>query len=182
MLEGERGGVEPHGPAEPSVPADAEEAFLPPPEPPSVEPESQAGSAGVDEDFEPTSTLGSAEEVPDRLREQLEEGRRKLRKGQILGAELAFRRALAVRQGNPLALAGLARVYLARGKLDRARAFAERAVQQAPYQAPYRVLLGDVLRLASESQAAESEYRFASRLNPSKAIDRADRSLPTNPF
>jgi predicted negative regulator of RcsB-dependent stress response len=81
-----------------------------------------------------------------------------------------------------LALAGLARVYLARGKLDRARAFAERAVQQAPYQAPYRVLLGDVLRTASESQAAESEYRLASRLNPSKPIDRADRSLPTNPF
>ncbi len=96
-------------------------------------------------------------------------------------AERAFLDALALRTGQPAALAGLARVRLARGDLEQARTLAERAVDGAPYQASYHVTLGDVLRLAGETSAADAQYEFASRLSPKPALA-ARGPLPPNPF
>lgn len=143
---------------------------------PSPLPSVKSGDAGVDErpdsaPLEPARVARDAHKSR-RLKQHLADGQRLLRHDQLENAELAFRQALALRRNHPQALAGLARLYLAKGDIDRAREFAQAAVDRAPHQAPYRVVLGDVLSVASDPQGAEAEYRLATRLKPSTQHDR----------
>jgi tetratricopeptide (TPR) repeat protein len=79
-------------------------------------------------------------------------------------AAAAYRRVLAVREHEPAALSGLARVQLARGQLDEARALAQLAVAVAPDQAGAHLALGDVLRAQGARAPAELQYELAARL------------------
>jgi tetratricopeptide (TPR) repeat protein len=125
----------------------------------------------------PVVERASAEDLMARVRD----GRRALNNRRYDEAERAFRSVLEQRSGHPAALAGLAKVSMSRGQLDQAQQFAERAVQSAPYQASYHLVLGDVLRASGNSAGAQTEYDLAGQLRPGKGNE-GDRAIPPNPF
>jgi hypothetical protein len=124
---------------------------------------------------EPTITSSARAD----LMELVKDGRRLLRSRHLDEAESAFRLVLDQRSNQPAALAGLAKVSMARGKVDEARNYAERSVASAPYQASYHYVLADVLRASGDTTASQTEYELAARLSPNH---RADDVLPPNPF
>lgn len=123
------------------------------------------------------SGVASAEES---LRDTLRAGRRALNQRKLDQAESAYQSVLADRKRHPGALAGMARVSLARGDLDEALRFAHLAVESAPSHAVYHLTLADVLRARAETAAADLEYEMAARLG--QPVDRAAKALPENPF
>lgn len=133
---------------------------------------------------EEPSTMAQADSAVknEELLARVRDGRRYVVQKRYEEAEAAFREVLAKRPRHPGALAGLARVSLVRGNLDEALSLAERAVQAAPYQAAYHVVLGDVLRASGNSLAAQTEYDLAQQLKPERKFDAAERALPPNPF
>jgi tetratricopeptide (TPR) repeat protein len=118
---------------------------------------------------------------PEDLMSRVRDGRRAFNNRRYEEAERAFRSVLDQRSGHPAALAGLAKVSMIRGQLDQAQQFAERAVQSAPYQASYHLVLGDVLRASGNSAGAQTEYDLAGQLRPGKGNE-TDRAIPPNPF
>lgn len=115
------------------------------------------------------------------VRTALRTGRRALMHNRVEDAEAAYGSILAHRPRHPGALAGLARVGLARGDLDTAYKFAQQAVRFAPAHAVYHTTLADVLRARGETAGADLEYETAARLSK-KPLDRAAKMLPENPF
>lgn len=120
----------------------------------------------------------ASEEV---LHETLRKARRLLNQHRLDEADAAYSQVLSVRSRHPGALAGRARVQLARGELDRALELAQTAVRSAPAHAVYHVTLADVLRARGEPDAADVELAMAERLSQ-KPVDRAAKLLPDNPF
>ncbi len=113
--------------------------------------------------------------------ETLLSARRSLKKYKLDEAEAAYRSVLRGRTGHPGALAGMARVAMARGDLDGALRLAKLAVAAAPSHAVYHLTLAEVLRLRSESAAAEAEFVIAERLSGTR-VDRGVRGLAANPY
>jgi Flp pilus assembly protein TadD len=107
--------------------------------------------------------------------------RRLLKARRFEEAESAFRSVLDQRSTHPAALSGLARVELARGHLEDALHYAERAVRSAPYQGAYHLVLGDALKANGDVQNSQTEYALAKELSP-HGMDEAERALPANPF
>lgn len=114
------------------------------------------------------------------LHDALRSGRRALNQQKLDQAEAAYQSVLVDRKRHPGALAGMARVSMARGDLDEALRFAQLAVESAPSHAVYHLTLADVLRARAETAAADLEYEMAARLG--QPVDRAAKALPENPF
>ena len=115
------------------------------------------------------------------LMAEVRSARRLLKARRFEEAEAAFRAVLDQRSTHPAALSGLARVELARGHLEDALHYAERAVRSAPYQGAYHLVLGDALKANGDVQNSQTEYALAKELSP-RGMDEAERSLPANPF
>jgi predicted Zn-dependent protease len=118
--------------------------------------------------------------VPD-LMSEVRAGRRFLKARRFDEAEATFRAVLEQRSTQPAALSGLARVELARGHLEDALHYAERAVRAAPYQGAYHLVLGDALKANGDVTNSQTEYALAKELSP-RGMDEAERALPANPF
>lgn len=146
---------------------------------PQVERLEQAATEAAVESEQDEATEHAAEH--EALRAALRSGRRALLQNRIDDSEAAYGSILSYRPRHPGALAGLARVGLARGDLDTAYKFAQQAVRFAPAHAVYHATLADVLRARGETAGADLEYEAAARLSR-KPLDRAAKILPENPF
>jgi tetratricopeptide (TPR) repeat protein len=91
----------------------------------------------------------------------IEEAEVLARRGDMDRAAPLFVRAYEIRPGDNHAVAGMARVYIARGDVDNALRFARRAVAKRKRRAAYRVILGDAHMLAGDREAARLAYRQA---------------------
>jgi tetratricopeptide (TPR) repeat protein len=101
---------------------------------------------------------------PASLQDEVRNARRLLALNRLEEAEAAYRKVLALNDGEHAALTGIARVQLARGQLDDALASALRAVDKAPEVASVHLTLGDVLRSRGDKAAAQAEYDQAAQL------------------
>lgn len=93
--------------------------------------------------------------------------------GDLRQAEVIYLEALAAESRNPHALAGLARLHLARHAGPQALAYAERAVAARPRRSAYRVIQGDALTLLGRRADAQRAYREALSLDPQSREARA---------
>ena len=93
--------------------------------------------------------------------------------GDLRQAEVIYLEALAAESRNPHALAGLARLHLARHAGPQALSYAERAVAVRPRRSAYRVIQGDALALLGRRADAQRAYREALSLDPQSREARA---------
>lgn len=93
--------------------------------------------------------------------------------GDMRQAEVVYLEALEAEPRNPHALAGLARLHLARRAGRQALAYAERAVAVRPRRAAYRVVMGDALTQLGRRAEAQRAYREALRIDPRSREARA---------
>jgi len=93
--------------------------------------------------------------------------------GDMRQAEVVYLEALEAEPRNPHALAGLARLHLARRAGRQALAYAERAVAVRPRRSAYRVVMGDALTLLGRRAEAQRTYREALRIDPRSREARA---------
>ena len=91
---------------------------------------------------------------------------RVLAAGDMRQAEMIYLEALRAESRNPHALAGLARLHLARRAGRQALSYAEQAVAVRPRRSAYRIILGDALTLLGRRPDAQRAYREALRLDP----------------
>lgn len=89
------------------------------------------------------------------------EARRLHGANQLDEAETAYQDVLAHDASESAALIGLARIKLARGQLDAALGFAQRAVTQQPTHSAAHLALADVLRARGDAAGAQAEYALA---------------------
>ena len=93
--------------------------------------------------------------------------------GDMRQAEVVYLEALEAEPRNPHALAGLARLHLARRAGRQALAYAERAVAVRPRRSAYRVVMGDALTQLGRRAEAQRAYREALRIDPRSREARA---------
>jgi len=93
--------------------------------------------------------------------------------GDMRQAEVVYLEALDAEPRNPHALAGLARLHLARRAGRQALAYAERAVAVRPRRSAYRVVMGDALTQLGRRAEAQRAYREALRIDPRSREARA---------
>lgn len=130
------------------------------PEPPSAVPEGTPPEVGPDTDVS----------EGDRL---VVRANRVLAAGDMREAEVIYLRAIAIEPHNPHALAGLARLHIARRAGRQALTYAEQAVAVRPRRAAYRVVLGDALVLLGRRGDAQRAYREALQMDPHNREARA---------
>jgi predicted negative regulator of RcsB-dependent stress response len=125
------------------------------PKPAAAEPASDAQAVATK-----TADKGAA------IEGDVRNARRLLALNRLDQAEAAYRKVLSLKDDEPSALTGLARVQLARGQLDDALSSAMRAVAEAPKTAGTHLTLGDVLRARGDKSGAQAHYDEASQLKP----------------
>lgn len=98
---------------------------------------------------------------------------RLIRDGKLAQAQATLDRAWELDPKNPQAMAGYARLFLAKKNGDVAVKWARKAVRKRPKRAPYHVLYGDALALQGKTKEARAAYRRALSVDPK---NRAARS------
>ena len=98
---------------------------------------------------------------------------RLIRSGQLGTAEATLDRAWELDPKNPQAMAGYARLYIAKRDADKAVKWAKKAVRKRSRRAPYYVLLGDALELQGDSNGARKAWRKALSLDPDNKTAKA---------
>ncbi len=110
----------------------------------------------------------------------LAEGKRALERGDLVAAQRAFEKAIALDDRSASAHGGLARVEFERGRYAVAIRHATRAVKSAPKDAAARILLGDALYKSYRYDEAREHYQRAQELGHPEAagrIAKADAKL-----
>ncbi|HEY8427854.1 MAG TPA: tetratricopeptide repeat protein, partial [Sandaracinaceae bacterium] len=87
-------------------------------------------------------------------------------RGNLQDAESNYLAVLDLDRDNARALAGLARLHMARGSNGQALRWARRLVAARPRNAANHVLLGDVLEANGNRRAAAASWRRALELSP----------------
>jgi CheY-like chemotaxis protein len=93
-----------------------------------------------------------------------------IRKSELLRAEATLDRAWELDPQNPQAMAGYARLFLAKEEAERAVKWATRAVSRRPKRSAYHVLLGDALQMDGDIAGARRAWRNA------LSVDRRNRT------
>jgi cytochrome c-type biogenesis protein CcmH/NrfG len=96
-----------------------------------------------------------------------------IRQGKLGQAEATLDRAWELDPKNPQAMAGYARLYLAKKDGDQALVWARRAVRRRSKRAPYHVLYGDALALQGKTTEARNAYRRALAIDPKNRTARS---------
>jgi tetratricopeptide (TPR) repeat protein len=100
----------------------------------------------------------------DEARELVKRARRFRRAGQLDQAEAAYLKALTNLSDYPLAISGLARIYLDRKNAAEAVRWAKQLVQVQPDRSSNHQLLGDAYALAGNHAEAEQAWKRATEL------------------
>jgi CheY-like chemotaxis protein len=96
-----------------------------------------------------------------------------IRSGKLRLAEATLDRAWELDPKNPQAMAGYARLYIAKKEGDRAAKWAKKAVRKRSRRAEYHILYGDALQLEGETDAARKAWRKALLVDPENRAARA---------
>jgi hypothetical protein len=96
-----------------------------------------------------------------------------IRAGKLGQAEATLDRAWELDPKNPQAMAGYARLYIAKKDGDQAVTWARRAVRKRSKRASYHVLYGDALALQGKTSEARTAYRRALGIDPKNRTARA---------
>jgi tetratricopeptide (TPR) repeat protein len=86
-------------------------------------------------------------------------------KGDLIGAEAAFERSVALDKQNYDALIQLCQVRAAKGEIDQAIATGEQSLEQNPRQLNLYVLIGNLYQSKSDWKRAEEAYQSALAVN-----------------
>ncbi len=89
-----------------------------------------------------------------------------IRRGELVLAEATLDRAWELDAKNPQAMAGYARLYVAKKDGERAETWALRALKKRSRRPQYHVLYGDALALQGRDEEAERAWRKALSLDP----------------
>jgi Flp pilus assembly protein TadD len=93
-----------------------------------------------------------------------------IRKSDLRRAEATLDRAWELDPQNPQAMAGYAKLFLAKKEAERAVKWATRAASRRPKRAAYHVLLGDALQMNGDIAGARRAWRKA------LSVDRRNRT------
>jgi DNA-binding response OmpR family regulator len=96
-----------------------------------------------------------------------------IRRGELGRAEATLDRAWELDPKNPQAMAGYARLYLARKDADRAVKWARKAVRKRSKRAQYHILYGDALELQGNESQARAAWRRALQVDPGNKTARS---------
>ncbi len=96
-----------------------------------------------------------------------------IRGGQLDRAEATLDRAWELDPKNPQAMAGYARLYLARKDGDRAAKWAKKAVRKRSKRPQYHILYGDALKLQGNDGQARAAWRRALEVDPGNKTARS---------
>jgi len=96
-----------------------------------------------------------------------------IRSGKLRLAEATLDRAWELDPKNPQAMAGYARLYIAKKEGDRAAKWAKKAVRKRSRRAEYHILYGDALQLEGDTDAARKAWRKALSVDPENRAARA---------
>ena len=89
-----------------------------------------------------------------------------VRTGKLDVAEATLDRAWELDPRNPQAMAGYARLYIAKGDGEQAVVWAKKAVKKRARRASYHVLYGDALQLDGDLASARKAWRKALAIDP----------------
>ncbi len=93
-----------------------------------------------------------------------------IRRSELRRAEATLDRAWELDPKNPQAMAGYAKLFLAKKEADRAVKWATRAASRRPKRSAYHVLLGDALQMSGDVEGARRAWRKA------LSVDRRNRT------
>ena len=96
-----------------------------------------------------------------------------IRSGDLRLAEATLDRAWELDPKNPQAMAGYAKLYIAKKEGERAAKWAKKAVRKRSRRAEYHILYGDALQLQGETDAARKAWRRALSIDPANRAARA---------
>lgn len=96
-----------------------------------------------------------------------------IRGGELDRAEATLDRAWELDPKNPQAMAGYARLYLARKDADRAARWAKKAVRKRSKRPQYHILYGDALKLQGNDSQARAAWRRALQVDPGNKTARS---------
>ena len=96
-----------------------------------------------------------------------------IRSGNLSLAEATLDRAWELDPKNPQAMAGYARLFLAKKDGKKAAKWAKKAVRKRSRRAEYHVLYGDALQLEGDADAARKAWRKALSVDPANKAARA---------
>ena len=96
-----------------------------------------------------------------------------IRSGKLRLAEATLDRAWELDPKNPQAMAGYARLYIAKGEGERAAKWAKKAVRKRPRRVEYHVLYGDALQLKGDTGSARKAWRKALSVDPKNKAARS---------
>ena len=96
-----------------------------------------------------------------------------IRSGDFRLAEATLDRAWELDPKNPQAMAGYAKLYIAKKEGARAAKWAKKAVRKRSRRAEYHILYGDALELQGETDAARKAWRKALSTDPDNRAARA---------
>jgi tetratricopeptide (TPR) repeat protein len=96
-----------------------------------------------------------------------------IRRGDLRLAEATLDRAWELDPKNPQAMAGYAKLYIAKKEGERAAKWAKKAVRKRSRRAEYHILYGDALQLQGETDAARKAWRKALSIDPANRAARA---------
>jgi len=96
-----------------------------------------------------------------------------IRRGKLGQAQATLDRAWELDPKNPQAMAGYARLFLAKKNASQAEKWARRAVRRRSKRAPYHVLYGDALALQGKTREANAAYRRALSVDPNNRTARS---------
>jgi DNA-binding response OmpR family regulator/predicted negative regulator of RcsB-dependent stress response len=98
---------------------------------------------------------------------------RLIRSGDLRLAEATLDRAWELDPKNPQAMAGYAKLYIAKKEGERAAKWAKKAVRKRSRRAEYHILYGDALQLEGDTDAARKAWRKAMSIEPDNRAARA---------
>ena len=96
-----------------------------------------------------------------------------IRSGDFRLAEATLDRAWELDPKNPQAMAGYAKLYIAKKEGERAKKWAKKAVRKRSRRVEYHILYGDALELQGETDAARKAWRKALSIDPDNRAARA---------
>jgi len=96
-----------------------------------------------------------------------------IRSGKLSLAEATLDRAWELDPKNPQAMAGYARLFVAKKDGERAVKWAKKAARKRSRRAEYHVLYGDALQLEGNADAARKAWRKALSVDPNNKAARA---------
>ena len=96
-----------------------------------------------------------------------------IRRGDLRLAEATLDRAWELDPKNPQAMAGYAKLYIAKKEGERAAKWAKKAARKRSRRAEYHILYGDALQLRGDTDAARKAWRKALSIDPANRAARA---------